>query len=128
VSKFTLNPKNQKSDITSQLIQLLPEQESCDYKKAMNTWWQNVRKTGGLRLTDSGYRIFKNVLEFDTWSVDISNNKEKVNQRILIELDRTLEWPYYLDKKTRQIHFFSSREATLATLYGDVHEWLSKNV
>lgn len=93
----------------------------------MNAWWQNLRDVGGLRLTDVGYKIFKDILQFDTWTVDISNNQKRVNQKILIELDRKLDWPYYLDKKKFQIHFFSSREATLATLYGDVQEWLSKN-
>jgi len=126
VSKFILNQPSQKSKITQQLVELLPDGEVCDYNQAMSTWWYNIRKSGGLRLTDIGLRIFKDILEFDTWSADISTNKQRVNQRILLQLDRNLDWPYYVDRKKQKIHFFSSREATLATLYGDVHEWLSK--
>ena len=105
MSKFILNQPSQKSKITQQLVELLPDTELCDYNQAMSTWWYNIRKRGGLRLTDVGLRIFKDILEFDTWSADISSNKQRVNQRILLQLDRNLDWPYYVDKKKQKIHF-----------------------
>jgi len=125
VSKYTLNARNLKSNLTQQILDLIPEEDKDSHNQAMNTWWYNIRKTGGFRLTNKGYEIFKDTLELDTWSVDISSDK-KINQKILLDLDRNLDWPYYVDRKNNKIHFFSSKEATLATLYGDVHEWLSK--
>jgi len=104
---------------------LLPDTEFCEYHHAMNSWWYNIRKNGGLRLTDTGLRIFKDVLKFEMWSAKISLNEKKINQHILLQLDKKLSWPYYLDNKKQKIYFFSSREATLATLYGDVLTYLS---
>ena len=128
MSKYIQNAQNQKSNLINQILDLLPDEEKCTVQQARNTWWFNIRKTGGLRLTSRGYEIFKDILKFETWVVDISQNDNKLNQRILLELDKTLSWPYYVETKKKKIHFFSSREATLATLYGDVHTWLSKSV
>lgn len=125
MSKYTLNPQNKKSKLTQQILDLIPEENKDSYHQAMNTWWCNIRKTGGFRLTYSGYSIFKDLLELETWSVEISSDK-KLNQKILLSLDKNLNWPYYVDKKNNKICFFSSKEATLAILYGDVYEWLSK--
>ncbi len=51
---------------------------------------------------------------------------KKINKKTILELDRKLQWPYYIDTKKRQIIFFSSREAMLATLYGDLGSFLKQ--
>lgn len=126
MSKFTLKNQNQKSNLTQYLINLISEEDKDSYHQAMNTWWYNIRKTGGFRLTDKGYKILKDTLELDTWAVEISDSK-KMNQRLLVQLDKKLNWPYYIDKKDNKILFFSSKEATLATLFGNVSSWILKN-
>ena len=95
----------------------------------MVTWWANIRPEGGLRLTKHGYEILHDILRYESWSLDLSNQTNSaINKRTVLDLDRKLEWPYYLDfnprKKNRRIVFFGSREAMMATMYGDLKKWL----
>ena len=66
------------------------------------------------------------VLGLESWTLDLSSG---IKKKIVLELDRKLQWPYYLDfnprKKTRRIVFFGSREAMMATMYGDLERWLA---
>jgi len=96
----------------------------------MVTWWANIRPEGGLRLTRHGYEILHDVLQYESWSLDLSNQPNSViSKRVVLDLDHKLEWPYFLDfnprKKTRRIVFFGSREAMMATMYGDLTRWLA---
>ena len=92
----------------------------------MITWWANIRRDGGLRLTRHGYDIMHDVLKLESWELDLSDG---IKKKIVLELDRKLEWPYYLDfnprKKTKRIVFFGSREAMMATMYGNLEPWLA---
>lgn len=102
----------------------------------MVTWWANIRDNGGLRLTHHGYEILDRVLGMESWSLDLTDPdplgtwRSRITKKIILDLDRKLEWPYYLDfnprKKTRRIVFFSSKEAMLATLYGDLESFLKQ--
>ena len=122
---------NRKLSITLGLLQQVPEDRRESWDQALVTWWANIRPEGGLRLTRHGYDILKNVLEMESWELDLSGSTDKslINKKIILALDRKLEWPYYLDfnprKKTRRIVFFGSREALMATMYGDLEKWLS---
>jgi hypothetical protein len=55
--------------------------------------------------------------------------RSRVTKKIILDLDRKMEWPYYLDfnvrKKRRRIVFFGSREAMMAAMYGDLEKWLA---
>ena len=110
-----------KLEITRRLVEQLPDSSSQAVSTAMQTWWLNLRKEGGYRLTRQGYTMFTEVFRLTHWSADLKG----VQHAMLLELDRKLEWPYYLDGKHHKIIFFSSREAMMATLYGDVKAWLS---
>ena len=100
----------------------------------MMTWWANIRPEGGLRLTRQGYDVMHGILKLESWQLDLSDLddakmfRSRVTKRTILALDRKLEWPYYLDfnprKKTRRIVFFGSREAMMATMYGDLQKWL----
>ena len=122
--------QNRKLSITLSLLEQLPEDRREPWDQALVTWWANVRPEGGLRLTKHGYEILHDTLRYESWSLDLSNQvNSAINKRIVLALDRKLEWPYYLDfsprKKTRRIVFFGSREAMMATMYGDLEKWLS---
>ena len=99
----------------------------------MITWWANIRPEGGMRLTRHGYEIMHDVLKLESWELDLSNQDDprhsRITKRTVFNLDRKLEWPYFLDfnprKKTRRIVFFGSREAMMATMYGDLEKWLA---
>jgi hypothetical protein len=75
------------------------------------------------------------VLKLESWVLDLSDGNEprssrsRMTKKIILDLDRKLEWPYYLDfnarKKRRRIIFFGSREAMMAAMYGDLEPWLA---
>ena len=117
---------NRKLDIVQRLLADIPDPHRESESQAMITWWANIRRDGGLRLTQHGYQIMHRVLGLESWTLDLSNG---IKKKIVLDLDRKLEWPYYLDfnarKKTRRIVFFGSREAMMATMYGDLESWLA---
>ena len=115
---------NRKLEIVSRLIDLIPDQGRETIDQAMISWWVNIRNTGGLRLTWHGYNLLKNIIGIESWSVDISDAKKTFTKRVILDLDHKLNWPYYVDPKNKRIVFFSSREAVMATLYGDLQAWL----
>jgi hypothetical protein len=119
-----------KLEIIQRLIPQVPMEYQQSTESAMKTWWANIRRDGGMRLTDLGYEIMHDVLKLESWELDLSD-KERVifTKRVILDLDRKLEWPYYIDvnvkRKRRRIVFFGSREAMMATMYGDLQKWLA---
>jgi len=91
-----------------------------------------------LRLTQHGYHIMHEVLQLESWQMDLSGtdpshpSRSPMTKKIILDLDRKLTWPYYLDfnarKKRRRIVFFGSREAMMAAMYGDLERWLASLV
>lgn len=127
---------NRKLSITLGLLEQVPEDRREPWDQALITWWANIRPEGGLRLTRHGYEMLHDVLGYESWALDLASEKSpsqvRINKRTVLDLDRKMEWPYYLDfnprKKTRRIVFFGSREAMMATMYGDLEKWLSNLV
>jgi len=113
---------NNKREITQRLLDLAPD-GSLDLEQALRVWYMNIRDSGGMRLTAIGYTVLK-TLSIESWSMDL--DPKKINKKTILDLDRELQWPYYIDTKKRQIIFFSSREAMLATLYGDLGSFLKQ--
>ena len=113
---------NNKRAITQRLLALIPDQ-SVHLDHALKVWYMNIRDTGGLRLTAIGYAVLR-TLDIESWNMDL--DPKKINKKTILELDRKLLWPYYIDTKKRQIIFFSSREAMLATLYGDLGSFMAR--
>lgn len=128
--------RNRKLEIVTRLLPQLPPDHQETLDQAMVTWWANIRDNGGLRLTHHGYEILDRVLGMESWSLDLTDPdplgtwRSRITKKIILDLDRKLEWPYYLDfnprKKTRRIVFFSSKEAIMATLYGDLESFLKQ--
>jgi hypothetical protein len=110
-----------KHEITQRLVELLPESADITIDQALKSWYMNLRKDGGLRLTDSGYQALI-MLDIESWPVDI--DLKYIDKRGLLALDRKIHFPYYINAKKRQLIMFSSREAMLATLYGDLRQFL----
>jgi hypothetical protein len=108
-------------EITAGIISLLPV--PIDINQALQTWYVNLRESGGFRLTDAGF-LFLISAGINSWNVDI--DPKSFTKKTLIQLDRKLRWPYYIDAKHRKLRFFGSQEAVLASLYGDINSWLDK--
>lgn len=110
-----------RNDITSALIDLLPDQERITVQQATTTWYMNIRNSGGCRLTQQGYDTLQK-LGLQQWRVDI--DPKTIRKRTLLELDRKITFPYYLDLNHRCLVLFGNREAMMATLYGNINAWL----
>jgi hypothetical protein len=114
-----------KRELTERLVDLIPEGDRPNIDEAMIHWWYNIRDGGGLRLTPLGYQVLSEELEIESWTVPLPSN---INKKLLLDLDHKLTFPYYLErqrkKEQRRIVFFSSKEAMLANLYGDLLTFL----
>lgn len=110
-------------EVTEAVIRQLPV--PVDLDEAMSTWYYNLRPQGGFRLTTLGYQAL-NVAAMNSWSVDIS--LRDLTKSNLLTLDRKLRWPYYIDARRKKLVLFSSRDAVMATLYGDIKSWIESLV
>lgn len=116
-----------KRELTQNLLDQLPQEQKIDLNLAMKTWWYNLRDSGGYRLTDNGYFIFKQFFNFEHYEHTLVDNPIK-DLKLLLKLDRQLQAPYYLVKRKGLvigIAFFSGKEAVLASLYGDIDKFLT---
>ena len=111
-----MTPRDQ---LTLNVLKLLPESEQITFDEASRAWWKNFRTDGGYRLTPEGFLVFNTILEVENWRVS-----SPANLRLLVELDKKLNSPYYVDTKKKELVLFGSREAMMATLHGDVKRWL----
>jgi hypothetical protein len=111
-----------KLELTKTILAQIPNGHPYSAEDAMKLWWMNIRSTGGLRLTTIGYQVLL-TLDLESWKIDITDPR-KINKKVILELDHKLQYPYFLDAKKRQLILFSSREAMMATLYGDLEAWL----
>jgi len=110
--------------LTQTLLDQLPPEHGYSVRDVMAQWWFNIRSTGGMRLTQAGYNVMVQ-LEIERWSIDL--DPMTFDKNLLLMLDRNLQAPYYVEvhkKIPKKIVMFSSREAMMANLYGDVKSWL----
>ena len=112
-----------KHKLTKRLIELLPEDHRLSVEEAMVLWYTNIRNNGGFRLTQNGLQAMK-ILGLESWSVPLNDIKITMDKNLLLSLDRKLTWPYFIDYKKKEIIFYSSREAVMATMYGSIKNWL----
>jgi hypothetical protein len=112
-----------KHKLTKRLIELLPEDHRLSIEEAMILWYTNIRNNGGFRLTQNGFQAMK-ILGLESWAVPLTDIKITMDKNLLLALDRKLTWPYFIDYKKKEIVFYSSREAVMATMYGSIKNWL----
>ena len=112
-----------KSKLTKRLVELLPEDHRISLEEAMLHWYTNIRNNGGFRLTVFGYQAMK-ILGLDSWSVKLTDIKITMDKSLLLALDRKLTYPYFIDYKKKEIIFYSSKEAMMATMYSSIKNWL----
>jgi hypothetical protein len=112
-----------KHKLTKRLVELLPEDHRLSIEEAMILWYTNIRNNGGFRLTQNGLQAMK-ILGLESWSVELDDIKITMDKTMLLALDRKLTYPYFIDYKKKEIVFYSSKEATMATMYGSIKNWL----
>ena len=108
-----------KQQIVSAVVDQVADQYRVPADKAMKTWWVNIREQGGLRLSRLGFEVFCS-LDFEQHTI----KHGMFSKKTLLDLDRKLQWPYYIDLKSQCIIMFSGKEATVVLLYGDLQKFL----
>lgn len=114
-----------KKKLTAELVQHLTDPYKVTESEALATWWHNLRNSGGLRLTEIGYKVFSKFLELEKYEYPL--HPFTINGRMIIALDRKLQQPWYIQfhkKMPMSLIFFGSKEAMLANLYGDLEKFL----
>jgi len=112
-----------KFEITQKLVTLLEEPSRLSVDQAMVLWWANLRDNGGLRLTELGLQTFVEELELESYTLEVPK-EVLADKRTILNMDRKISCPYFLDRKKKIMTFFGSRDAMMATLYGNVASWL----
>ena len=111
-----------KRQLTEELVALLPVAQRISVDSAIPSWWYNIRRTGGMRLTEQGYRVFTEQLDLEHYSYPVEDPLLFTQQTIL-KLDRKMQMPYFIENKKgipKRIVFFGSREAVMVALYGNL--------
>ena len=95
-----------KQQLTQQLLNQLPADDRPSFEWALKSWWQDLRDDGGLRLSVSGYDVFKflSIKQYQFDFIKVLNEKEYT---IILLTSR----PY--EQYTR--------------IYSDTLQWLSNN-
>ena len=115
-----------KRKLTEELVRQLDTDLGVTVKQAMRTWWFNIRKSGGMRLTGPGYHVFKEQLDLTYYEFAI-NDPTEFTQELILDLDRKIQMPYYISATKgipKKIVFFGSIEAVMVNLYGDLKKFL----
>lgn len=123
--KSTLDVRD-KRKLTEQLVNQLDADLGITVKQAMHTWWFNLRKNGGMRLTSSGYHAFTQELDLEHYQYNIQDPMQ-FNQHTILDLDRKMQMPYYIHAAKgipKKIVFFGGREAVMVNLYGNLKQFL----
>lgn len=111
-----------KDKITKKILSII--ETKIDYNTARKTWWKNIRSSGGLRLTDSGFSAFVHAnIEF--WEFEYNSI---ITTKVLLMLDKKLKTPFFMKSpfslKKNLIIIFDSRIASIITLYGSIDKYL----
>lgn len=115
-----------KKKLTEALVQQLDPDWSITAKKAMHTWWFNLRSAGGMRLTKCGYHAFTEELDLENYAYNVTDPTD-FTQQMILDMDRKLQMPYYIDTVKgipKRVIFFGSKEAMVTNLYGDLKKFL----
>jgi hypothetical protein len=112
-----------KKTITREVLATIEQTDLKDLEEALVSWWSNIRAAGGLRLTVHGYHAFR-AAELESWAVEMEDIKITINKKLLLELDRKLKYPYFIDYKNKKVIFYSSKEALMAQIFGSIKAWL----
>jgi hypothetical protein len=127
VIRFILDVRDKKQ-LTEQLVQQLDADLGITAKQAMTTWWFNLRKTGGMRLTKTGHDAFKQDLDLTHYEFTV-DDPSNFTQHLILDLDRKMQMPYYIHAVKgvpKKVIFFGSQEAVMVNLYGDLKKFIDK--
>lgn len=106
-------------DVVLRVVERLPT--PIDLTEAEQTWFCDVRKQGGWRLTAKGFHALQTA-KLDYWQIPF--DIKQINKKVVLEMHRKITWPYYLSAKPPSLILFHSNDAVMASLYGNVIAWV----
>ncbi len=115
--------QNKKLIITNEMLNIYPVDNRYDLRTAFIKWWINSRKSGGLRLTSTGYKVLKK-MQYETHHFSAEKLSTPNN---LITMDKYLACPYYINGLgcvQSSIVIFGGPEATMINLYENFNAFL----
>ena len=125
MNRFILDVRD-KRKLTEELIALLPDEQRISVASALPSWWFNIRRNGGMRLTGTGYQTLAEDLELEHYSYNI-DDPLTFNKQLILKLDRKMQMPYYIHAVKgipKRIVFFGGKEAVMVNLYGNIEQFL----
>jgi hypothetical protein len=115
-----------KHRLTTDLVELLSDEDRTSVESAMSTWWFNIRKNGGMRLTAVGHDILVKKLQLENYTYSIPDPLI-FTKKLILKLDRKMQMPYYISATKgipKKVILFGSREAIMINLYGNLEQFL----
>jgi hypothetical protein len=113
----------QKISVTKKLLEEITSPMTLE--EAMATWWVNLRQSGGLRLTRSGFDYLVDN-KIQCYNFDISTGLVSKPSTLLL-LDRKLDCAYYfvpVDRNTSRLSMFGERSSIMASLHSDMSSFV----
>ena len=109
--------------ITNRILKIInPSFTDSDQAVALFRWWKNIRKGGGLRLTDEGDSAF---ILADLQYHEVSIDSTMFFGYALLQMEKYLLCPYYLTYKNRTIRLYDQRIAIMIELHGNFVKYLN---
>ena len=105
--------------ITKEVLSLL--KEKTQIKLFPELWWRNLRKNGGLSLTQNGDEAFR-LAELEYWDKKLEDKRNHSELSLYLLLDKKIPCPYYYMRKgkDRILRVYDSRVATTLLLWNDI--------
>ena len=111
--------------ITDRVLEIInPSCTQSDRQVALFRWWKNIRKSGGLRLSDHGNQAF---LSADISYHDVLLHKaSSLASNSLLRMEKFLLCPYYLiyTKTSGIVRLYDERVAVMIELHGSFEQYL----
>jgi hypothetical protein len=117
------NKYEKKVDLTKAFLLAADEYDEEKLDKKLFDFWYNIRKkdSGGLRLTDYGYKFVTQRAEIKEYKVEFPE-QFAITPQVLLWLDNYIASPYYITKKW--ISVFSEKSAFELYLFsGDIRKY-----
>ena len=105
-------------DVLSFLQANTDGKESFSKDDFLRTIFVNYRLNNGiskgLRLTSTGNKILSKHYRAYKYTID-----DKINNLVLVSLDKSMKWPYYLGTRSNHVVFYSEEDAAWFRLNGN---------
>jgi hypothetical protein len=105
-------------DVLSSLHKIQPDARQYTKDEILRVVFINYRLVlgipQGLRLTNFGNKILSKHYQTYKYSIE-----DEINNLVLVSLDKSMKWPYYLGTRSSHVVFYSEEDAAWFRLNGN---------